>query len=257
MSAEGQPAIFLGRSETSETLPLKFANRHGLIAGATGTGKTVTLQIMAEGFSQAGVPVFLADVKGDLAGLSQPGAMQSFLTERAAAVGLADYAPAAFPVVFWDLFGRQGHPLRTTISEIGPLLLARMLELNETQAGVLAIAFQVADDDGLLLLDLKDLRSLLTFVAENAKTLMTTYGHVSRASVGAIQRRLLTLDQQGAEAFFGEPALALADFLRCDGDGRGTINILAADKLILTPTLYATFLLWLLSELFEIGRAHV
>ncbi|HEY9550464.1 MAG TPA: helicase HerA-like domain-containing protein, partial [Kiloniellaceae bacterium] len=251
MSTEVQAAIYLGRSETAEALPLKFANRHGLIAGVTGTGKTVTLQILAEGFSQAGVPVFLADVKGDLAGLCQPGRMEPFLVERAAAVALPDYAPAAFPVEFWDLFGSQGHPLRTTVSEIGPLLLARLLELNETQAGVLAIAFEVADDEGLLLLDLKDLRSLLTFVAENAKALTTTYGNVTAASVGAIQRRLLSLEQQGAEAFFGEPALALADFLRCDGDGRGVINILAADKLMLSPTLYATFLLWLLSELFE------
>src|SRR5512138_1211744 len=179
MSAEVQAAIYLGRSEAAETLPLKFANRHGLVAGATGTGKTVTLQILAEGFSRAGVPVFLADVKGDLAGLSQPGRMEPFLVERAAAVELADYAPAAFPVVFWDLFGRQGHPLRTTISEIGPLLLARLLELNDTQAGVLAIAFEVADDEGLLLLDLKDLRALLTFVAENAQALTTTYGNVT------------------------------------------------------------------------------
>jgi len=251
MSATGQDAVYIGQSEKAEVLPLKLANRHGLIAGATGTGKTVTLQVLAEGFSRAGVPVFMADVKGDLAGLSQPGGMQSFLVERAQTIGLEGYAAEAFPVVFWDLFGQQGHPLRATISEMGPLLLARLLELNEVQEGVLAIAFQVADDEGMLLLDLKDLRALLTFVAENAKELTTTYGNVSASSVGAIQRRLLTLDQQGGEAFFGEPALTLADFMRCERDGRGMVNILAADKLMLSPKLYATFLLWLLSELFE------
>ena len=251
MSGAGQESVYIGQSEKAEGLALKLANRHGLIAGATGTGKTVTLQVLAEGFSRAGVPVFLADVKGDLAGLSQPGQMQSFLVERAETIGLAAYTAEAFPVIFWDLFGKQGHPLRTTVSEMGPLLLARLLELNETQEGVLAIVFQVADDEGLLLLDLKDLRALLTFVAENAKELTITYGHVSAASVGAIQRRLLSLEQQGGKGFFGEPALALSDFLTIAPDGRGAVNILAADKLMLSPKLYATFLLWLLSELFE------
>lgn len=251
MSLASGEAVYIGRSEKPEVLSLRLANRHGLIAGATGTGKTVTLQILAEGFSQAGVPVFMADVKGDLSGMSQPGAMESFLVERAKTIGLDDYAPAAFPVVFWDLFGKQGHPVRTTVSEMGPLLLARLLDLNDTQEGVLAIAFQVADDDGMLLLDLKDLRALLTFIGENAKTLTHSYGNVSSASVGAIQRRLLSLEQQGAKAFFGEPALALTDFLACAPDGRGIINILAADKLMMSPKLYATFLLWLLSELFE------
>ena len=246
-----QQTVYIGQSEKPEVLSLKLANRHGLIAGATGTGKTVTLQILAEGFSQAGVPVFMADVKGDLSGICRPGDMQSFLIERARTIGLEGYGPAAFPVVFWDLFGKQGHPVRTTVSEMGPLLLARLLDLNETQEGVLAIAFQVADDEGMLLLDLKDLRSLLTFLAENARELTSTYGNVSRASVGAIQRRLLTLEQQGGKAFFGEPALVLSDFLVCDRQGRGTVNILAADKLMMSPKLYATFLLWLLSELFE------
>ncbi|MCP5367536.1 MAG: DUF853 family protein [Hyphomicrobiales bacterium] len=243
--------VFIGKGEKGEFLDLRLANRHGLISGATGTGKTVTLQILAEGFSRAGVPVFLSDVKGDLSGISQPGALQPFLHERAAAIGLADYGPDVFPVTFWDLFGKQGHPVRTTISEMGPLLLSRLLELNDTQEGVLNIAFRVADDEGLLLLDLKDLRSLLVFVAENARDLGAAYGNISPASVGAIQRRLLVLETQGAKQFFGEPALKLEDFLRCDDDGRGFINVLAADKLMQSPRLYGTFLLWLLSELFE------
>ncbi len=244
-------AVFLGKSQTPEYLNLKYANRHGLIAGATGTGKTVTLQIIAEGLSEAGVPVFVADVKGDLAGLSQPVKMKDFLTNRAETVGLAPYEPTEFPVCFWDLFGKQGHPIRTTVTEMGPLLLARLLGLNDTQEGVLTLAFRLADDEGLLLLDLKDLRILLVEVANRSKELSVEYGHVSKASVGAIQRRLLALEEQGAKKFFGEPALELNDFLRTDENGAGIINILAADKLMQTPKLYATFLLWLLSELFE------
>lgn len=246
-----EPSVFLGKSEKSESLSLKYANRHGLISGATGTGKTVTLQIITEGLSAAGVPVFVADVKGDLSGLAQPVEMKDFLTARAQKIGLDPYEPKPFPVCFWDLFGKQGHPIRATVSEMGPLLLSRLLGLNDTQEGVLTLAFRVADDEGLLLLDLKDLRAQLVDVAERAKELSAEYGHVSRASVGAIQRRLLALEEQGAEQFFGEPALELTDFLRCTDDGAGIVNILAADKLMQTPKLYATFLLWLLSELFE------
>ena len=244
-------SVFLGKSDKPEALALKYANRHGLISGATGTGKTVTLQIIAEGFSQAGVPVFAADVKGDLSGVAQPVEMKSFLAERAQTVGLEPYEPRGFPVCFWDLFGKQGFPIRATVSEMGPLLLSRLLDLNETQEGVLTLAFRVADDEGLLLLDLKDLRALLVEIAGRAQELSAEYGHVSRASVGAIQRRLLALEEQGAEEFFGEPALDLMDFLRTDEKGEGIVNILAADKLMQTPKLYATFLLWLLSELFE------
>ncbi len=247
----GTGELYLGQSHKPECVLLKRANRHGLIAGATGTGKTVTLQIMAEGFSEAGVPVFVADVKGDLSGISQAGTMKPFLLERAEAIGLADYGPDTFPVVFWDLYGKKGHPIRTTVSEMGAPLLSRLFDLNDTQSGVLDIAFQIADDEGLLLLDLKDLRALLTFVGENAKEIGTDYGNVSKASVGAIQRRLLSLQQQGGAKFFGEPALDLNDFLRTAPNGRGAINLLAADKLILSPQLYSTFLLWLLSELFE------
>ncbi len=243
--------IFVGAGETPQTLALRFANRHGLIAGATGTGKTVTLQILAEGFSRAGVPVFLADVKGDLSGLSQAGGVNPKLRERAETIGMAAFAPEAAPVVFWDLFGDQGHPIRTTVSEMGPLLLARLLDLNEVQEGVLNIAFQVADDDGLLILDLKDLKSLLQFVSDRRDELTTEYGNVAPQSVGAIQRRLLSLSQEGGEAFFGEPALDLRDFMRTAPDGRGYVNVLAADKLMMSPQLYATFLLWLLAELFE------
>ena len=228
-----------------------MANRHGLIAGATGTGKTVTLQVMAERFSQLGVPVFMADVKGDLSGLSQPGSDKPKIHDRIQHLGLANFQFTSCPVEFWDVFGEQGHPLRTTISEMGPLLLARLLNLNETQAGVLSIAFKIADDLGLLLLDLKDLRSLLQFVGNQAKDFKTEYGNISAASVGAIQRGLLTLEQQGGDRFFGEPALNLMDLLQTDAKGRGVINILAADKLIQAPKLYATCLLWLLSELFE------
>lgn len=243
--------IFIGKGELDSELILKYANRHGLIAGATGTGKTVTLQILAENFSARGVPVFLADVKGDLAGLSQAGKAKPVLEERAATIGLTDYTYRAFPTIFWDLFGKQGHPVRTTISEMGPVLLSRLLQLNETQEGVLSIAFRLADDEGMLLLDLKDLRAMLVYVAENAKEISATYGNVAHASIGAIQRRLLLLEDQGAEHFFGEPALELAEFINTDENGEGYINILAADQLIHTPRLYATFLLWLISELFE------
>ncbi len=253
--ADDATSIFLGSGETPQRLLLRRANRHGLIAGATGTGKTVTLQIMAEAFSRQGVPVFMADVKGDLSGISQAGdppqKLLGKLQERARTIGLTDYKFEPSPVVFWDLFGKQGHPVRTTMSEMGPLLLSRLLELNDTQEGVLNVAFRVADHEGLLILDLKDLRSLLNFVGENAKELTTEYGHVSKVSVGAIQRRLLTLEQQGAKSFFGEPALDLRDFMVTDRNSRGVINILAADKLMQSPKLYATFLLWLLSELFE------
>lgn len=244
-------ALFLGKSDKAEMLDLKYANRHGLVSGATGTGKTVSLQIMAEGFSKAGVPVFVADVKGDVAGLSQPVTMKSFLTERASVVELDPYEPRSFPVCLWDLKGKQGHPIRATITEMGPLLLSRLLDLNDTQEGVLTLAFRLADDEGLALLDLKDLRSLLIEIANRRKELSVQYGHVSTASIGAIQRRLLALEEQGADQFFGEPALDLNDFLRTDENGEGIINILAANELMQTPKLYATFLLWMLSELFE------
>lgn len=240
-----------GNPENKLYFPLKWANRHGLIAGATGTGKTVTLQNLAEGFSNAGVPVFMADVKGDLSGLCQPSEMQDFLVKRAEVIGLEDYKPAAFPVAFWDMFAKKGHPVRTTISEIGPLLLARMLELNDTQEGVLNIAFRIADEEGMLLLDLKDLRALLISMGERASEISSEYGNVSKQSIGAIQRSLLRLEDQGADQFFGEPALELSDFMRTDMDGKGYINILAADQLMQSPRLYGTFLLWLLSELFE------
>ncbi len=244
-------SILLGGAQAPPSLLLKYANRHGLVAGATGTGKTVTLQILMEGFSARGVPVFAADIKGDLAGISQPGEAKPKLIERAQKVGMTQYAFRASPTVFWDMFGEQGHPVRTTISEMGPLLLSRLLELNDTQEGVLNIVFRVADEQGLLLLDLKDLRSMLNYIAENASELTTAYGNVSKASVGAIQRQLLVLENQGADQFFGEPALDLHDFIRCDAAGQGFVNILAADKLMQHPRLYACFLLWLLSELFE------
>lgn len=238
----------------AQRLLLKMANRHGLIAGATGTGKTVTLQIMAEELSMAGVPVFLSDVKGDLSGLAKPGSetgkLHDAFMKRAATIGL-DLQYTGFPVTFWDVFGKQGHPARTTISELGPLLLARMMGLTNAQEGVLNVAFRVADEDGLPLLDLKDLQALLVWVGQNAKDLSLRYGNVATASVGAIQRQLLVLEMQGATAFFGEPALALSDLMTVEPDGRGRISILAADQLMASPRLYATFLLWLLSELFE------
>jgi DNA helicase HerA-like ATPase len=244
--------LFLGRSEKPEYLSLKMANRHGLITGATGTGKTVTLQILAESFSKAGVPVFCSDIKGDLSGLAAPGEPKDFLLKRAQDIKFEqDYAFEASPVVFWDLFGEQGHPVRTTISDMGPLLLSRLMDLNDTQEGVLNITFQIADDEGLLLLDLKDLRAMLQFVGERADEISKLYGNVSKASVGAIQRDLLVLEKQGADLFFGEPAVRISDLMRTTSNGRGMVNILAADKLMLAPRLYATFLLWLLSELFE------
>jgi DNA helicase HerA-like ATPase len=244
-------AIFVGASDADQYLLLKFGNRHGLIAGATGTGKTVTLQTIAEGFSAFGVPVFMADVKGDLAGIGQKGGDNPRAVERAKKLAIDGYAGRAFPVAYWDLFGEKGHPVRTTVSEVGPVLMARLLQLNETQEGVLNIVFKIADEQGLLLLDFKDLQAMLQWVAENAGQLTTEYGNVSKSSVGTIQRQLLMLDQQGGEGFFGEPALDLADMMRVDAAGAGVINILAADRLMQSPRLYATFLLWLLSELLE------
>ena len=249
-------SIFLGGADGEpQSLNLKRANRHGLITGATGTGKTVTLQIMAEAFSKAGVPVFAADVKGDLSGLATAGSdshkLHDKLIARANTIGLEGYAYEAALCVFWDVFGEQGHPVRTTVSEIGPLLLARMLELNDTQEGVLNIAFQLADDENLLLLDLQDLRALLSRIAERRAELSAAYGNVAIASIGAIQRRLLSFEREGLGHFFGEPALALADFLAVDENGRGRVNILDATRLIHAPNLYALMLLWLLAELFE------
>lgn len=243
--------ILIGKGDIPVSLLGKYGNRHGLVAGATGTGKSVSLMVLAEGFSRMGVPVFMADVKGDIAGLAVAGTMNDKIAARVAQIGIADYANEASPVAFWDLFGKKGHPVRTTVSEFGPNLFARILELNETQAGVLDIAFKLADDEGLLLLDLIDLRAVLTHVAENKAAVSARYGLVSPASVAAIQRALLRLEQQGGEEFFGEPALELADILRLDASGRGMINLLSAEQLILQPKLYSSFLLWLLSELFE------
>ncbi|MDZ4786869.1 MAG: helicase HerA-like domain-containing protein [bacterium] len=237
--------------DTDLELLLSMANRHGLIAGATGTGKTVTLQLLAEGFSRVGVSVFLADVKGDLSGIAKSGGNNPKVADRVSQLGLSDYKVEASPVVFWDLFGEQGHPVRTTISEMGPLLLGRLLNLNETQSGVLHIVFKIADDRGLLLLDLKDLRAMLQEVGENAQEYTTSYGNVSAASIGAVQRGLLMLEEQGAELFFAEPALNIEDLLQTDQNGRGIVNILSANKLMQSPKLYSTFLLWLLTELFE------
>ena len=244
-------SILIGKGAAPQRLDLAYANRHGLVAGATGTGKTVTLQVLAERFSQAGVPVFCADVKGDLAGLSEAGRANPKLEQRAADTGLEAYTYRGCPVLFWDVFGADGHPVRATVSEMGPVLLSRMLELNDTQEGVLSIAFRLADDDGLLLLDLKDLRAILTYVGTKAAELATTYGNVTKATIGTIQRRLLVLEQAGAATFFGEPALDLADLMITTPQGRGAISILAADKLIRSPRLYATVLLWLLSTLYE------
>jgi DNA helicase HerA-like ATPase len=243
--------ILVGKGERPVHLLAKYGNRHGLIAGATGTGKTISLQVLAEGFSRLGVPVFMADVKGDVAGLALAGTANEKIQQRVAQIGMEGYTHEANPVVFWDVFGRAGHPVRTTISEIGPSLLGRILEINETQAGTLEIVFKLADDQGLLLLDLDDLRALLGFVADNRKEISTRYGLVSTQSVAAIQRALLVLEREGGEALFGEPALDMNDLLRTDLSGRGIINILVADQLILKPRLYASFLLWLLSELFE------
>lgn len=252
-------SIFIGASckpddsyQRPEELLLKYGNRHGLVTGATGTGKTVTLQILAEGFSNAGIPVFCADIKGDLSGIAMMGEAKDFLTARAQAIKLDPYEFQEFPVIFWDLFGEQGHPIRATVSEMGPLLLSRLMNLTEAQEGVLNIAFRIADEEGLLLLDMKDLQSLLANIAERAEEIGARYGNVTRPSVGAIQRSLLVLEQQGGNHFFGEPALKIADIMRTTRDGRGAINVLAADKLMMNPRLYATFLLWLLSELFEV-----
>jgi len=241
-----------GNGDVKVTLPGKTANRHGMIAGATGTGKTVTLQIMAEGFSKMGVPVFMADVKGDLSGLAQPGKQHPKVDERVETIGIDNFSFSPNPVLFWDLFRKFGHPVRTTTSDMGPLLLSNLLELNDTQSGILYAAFDIADDNGMLLLDMKDLRSMLNWMGDNAKDLSTEYGNISRASIGAIQRKLLVLEEQGAESFFGEPALKLDDLMITDFSGHGVISIMDVTKLMHTsPRLYSTFLLWLLSELFE------
>jgi uncharacterized protein len=248
--ADTDQKIFIGKGEQPAWLTLGLANRHGLVTGATGTGKTVSLQVMAEGFARAGVPVFAADIKGDLSGISEVGEARDVIVKRAADMGLS-FQPDQFSTIFWDVFGEQGHPVRATVSEMGPLLLSRMMDLNDVQEGVLNIAFKVADEQGLLLLDMKDLRAILSFIADHATELTTQYGNVSKQTVGTIQRQLLVLENQGGARFFGEPALALKDFMRTDSEGRGMVNILVADKLMQSPQLYATFLLWMLSELFE------
>lgn len=243
--------ILVGKGERPVHLLAKYGNRHGLVAGATGTGKTVSLLVLAEGFSRIGVPVFIADVKGDVAGLAMPGEMNEKIRERAADIGIDGYANEGSPVIFWDLYGSSGHPVRAAASEVGPTLLGRMLELNDVQIGTLEIAFKLADDEGLLLLDLDDLRALLGYVAENRKEISSAYGLVSAQSVAAVQRALLVLEREGGEGFFGEPALELGDLMRTDLSGRGVVGILSADRLVLKPRLYSSFLLWLLSELFE------
>src|SRR5246500_1294489 len=264
--ADTETKIFIGKGEEPAWLTLALANRHGLVTGATGTGKTVTLQVMAEGFARAGVPVFAADIKGDLSGISQVGEAKDFIVKRAAEMGLT-FQPDQFSTVFWDVFGEQGHPVRATVTEMGPLLLSRMLDLNDVQEGVLNVAFRVADDNGLALIDMKDLRALLDAIVPDPSKKKSAdgegdalapirkaaqgFGNVTRATVGTIQRQLLVLENQGGTKFFGEPALSLKDFMRADRDGRGMINILVADKLMQSPRLYATFLLWMLSELFE------
>src|SRR5256885_4247070 len=264
-TADTDEKIFIGKGEQTAWLTLARANRHGLVTGATGTGKTVTLQVMAEGFVRAGVPVFAADVKGDLSGIAEAGEPKDFIVKRADEMGLK-FQPDQFSTVFWDVFGEQGHPVRATVTEMGPLLLSRMLDLNDVQEGVLNVAFRVADENGLTLIDMKDLRSLLDAIAPNGskkgpddeedplepiRKAAQGYGNVSKATVGTIQRQLLVLENQGGTKFFGEPALTLKDFMKTDSDGRGMVNILVADKLMQSPRLYATFLLWMLSELFE------
>ena len=245
-----EPLLIAQSSHPLYLLP-GMANRHGLVAGATGTGKTVTLQVMAESFSRAGVPVFAADVKGDLSGISQPGTDNPKIADRVKKLKLADFSFAGRPVTFWDVFGEQGHPVRATVSEMGPLLFSRLLNLNDTQAGVLTLVFKIADDNGLLLLDFKDLQAMLQHVGEHSADFQTQYGNISAASIGAIQRGLIEIQQQGGEKFFGEPALNLDDLMQTDSNGHGVVNILAADKLIRAPKIYATFLLWMLTELFE------
>jgi uncharacterized protein len=251
-------SLYLGTSRNpddslnkAEYLALKYGNRHGIVTGATGTGKTVTLQVLAESFSEAGVPVFAADIKGDLSGIAAMGEPKDWITQRATQIGFTDYAPAEFPVIFWDIYGEKGHRVRTTVAEMGPLLLSRLMNASEAQEGALNIAFKIADEGGLPLMDLKDLQALLTYMAEHATELSSQFGLISKASIATLQRGLLILEQQGAENFFGEPALAVTDIMRTTHDGRGAISILAADKLMMNPRLYATFLLWLLSELFE------
>jgi uncharacterized protein len=243
--------LLIAKARSEISIIPKMANRHGLIAGATGTGKTITLRTLAEQFSAIGVPVFMADVKGDLSGLPFPGGENPKVTERIQQLSLKDFSFEGFPVAFWDVFGEQGHPVRTTVSDMGPLLLSRILMLNDIQSGVLTLVFKIADDNGLLLLDLKDLRSMLKFAGDQAEQYKTEYGNISAASIGAIQRGLLSLEEQGGDKFFGEPALNLQDLIQTDAKGKGVINILAADKLMQSPKLYATFLLWMLSELFE------
>jgi len=249
-TADTAEGIYLGKGDKPCYLTLALANRHGLVTGATGTGKTVSLQVLAEGFARAGVPVFAADIKGDLSGIAEVGEAKDAIVARARDMGLT-FQPDQFSTIFWDVFGEQGHPVRATVSEMGPLLLSRMMDLNDVQEGVLNIAFRVADEQGLLLLDMKDLRAILSFVAEHADQLTVQYGNVSKQTVGTIQRQLLVLENQGGDKFFGEPALDLKDFMRTDRDGRGMVNILVADRLMQSPRLYATFLLWMLSELFE------
>ncbi|MBB5274363.1 helicase HerA-like C-terminal domain-containing protein [Rhizobium rosettiformans] len=251
-------SLYLGTSRNpddslnkAEYLALKYGNRHGIVTGATGTGKTVTLQVLAESFSEAGVPVFAADIKGDLSGIAAMGEPKDWITQRAEQIGFTDYAPAEFPVIFWDIYGEKGHRVRTTVAEMGPLLLSRLMNASEAQEGALNIAFKIADQGGLPLMDLKDLQALLTYMAEHATELSSQFGLISKASIATLQRGLLILEQQGAQNFFGEPALAVTDIMRTTHDGRGAISILAADKLMMNPRLYATFLLWLLSELFE------
>ena len=243
--------ILIAKGESDIYLLPQMANRHGLVAGATGTGKTISLQVLAEGLSRIGTSIFMADVKGDLAGMSQAGQANPKVSERVQSLKLQDFSFQAFPVICWDVFGEQGHPIRATVSEMGPLLLSRLFDLNETQSAVLTLVFKIADDNGMLLLDLKDLQAMLQYVGNNASQFQTTYGNISSASIGAVQRSLLALEQQGGDKFFGEPALNLEDMIQTDSKGRGMVNILAADKLMLTPKTYATFLLWMLSELFE------
>lgn len=246
--------IWVGTGDDRQPVMLlpQMANRHGLIAGATGTGKTVTLKVMAEGFSDMGVPVFLGDIKGDLSGMVKPGDQTDKVTERLIQTGVADFKHDSYPTVFWDVYGEQGHPVRTTVSEMGPMLLSRMLNLNETQSGVLNILFRVADDEGMLLIDLKDIKAMLAYVGENASSYTLNYGNVSKASIGAIQRAVAVLEDQGGDRFFGEPALKIADWMQLDEEGRGFINILACDKLFTSPLMYSTFMLWMLSELYEL-----